>query len=172
MSTVDNHNCEDVIDPSYAPTSPDEIALFREKNKFMYDVFLTILQTPMGIHYVRQHEDTRNAQAVWREYEDYMRSSTRTQLQIEDLMTEITSTRLSPSYPGTSTDFIVKWFDKMRRYETLTSCAEHFSGAMKKKMLQNAVSDLKVFKDVKHAEMLSIAQGNPAMTYEQYVDML
>ena len=56
MATVDNHNCEDVINPSYAPTSLDEITLFREKNKFMYNVFLTILQTPTGIHYVRQHE--------------------------------------------------------------------------------------------------------------------
>ena len=63
-------------------------------------------------------------------------------------------------------EFIVKWFDRIWQYEALISWTEHFSRAIKKKMLQNAVSDLKVFKDVKHAEMLSIVQGNPVMTLD------
>jgi len=50
---------------SYIPTMPDDILLFQEHNKFMYYLFLTILQTPMGLHFVRTHEGARDAQAIW-----------------------------------------------------------------------------------------------------------
>ena len=49
---------------SYIPTMPDDILLFQEHNKFMYYLFLTILQTPMGLHFVRTHEGARDAQAI------------------------------------------------------------------------------------------------------------
>ena len=70
-----------------------------------------------------------------------MKSSTKAHLQLEDLMTELTSLCLTSEYSGTMMDFIVKWLDKMRLYESLTKTSEHFTPGMKKTMLQNAVSD-------------------------------
>jgi hypothetical protein len=35
----------EVLDSSFTPTTPDEIALFNEKKKFMYAVFECTLQT-------------------------------------------------------------------------------------------------------------------------------
>ena len=43
---------------------------------------------------------------------------------------------------------------------------------MKKTMLQNAVSELKIFKKVQRSELLSIARGEKALTYEKYIDLL
>ena len=43
---------------------------------------------------------------------------------------------------------------------------------MKKTMLQNAVSDLNIFKEVKQSELLSIARREKALTYEKYIDLL
>ena len=74
IATVYAHGCENVISPSYTPSSPNEIVLFDEQR-----------------HYVRLHENTRDAQAVWRGYVSYMRSSTRADIEIKHLMTSLTS---------------------------------------------------------------------------------
>ena len=47
IATMHAHGCENIADPTYSPSDPDEKLLFTEQNKYMYDVFLMILQTPM-----------------------------------------------------------------------------------------------------------------------------
>ena len=123
----------------------------------MYDVFVTILQTPMGTHFVREQETICNAQKVWIDYCTYMKLSTKAHLQLEDLMTKLISLCLTSEYSGTTMNFIIKWLDKMSLYESLTKTSEHFMPEMKKTMLQNAVSDLKIFKEVKQSKLLLIA---------------
>ena len=77
-------------------------------------IFVMILQTPMGTHYTREQEMTRNAQKVWIDYCTYMKSSTKAHLQLKDLMTDVlTSLCLTSGYSGTTVDFIVKWLDKI-----------------------------------------------------------
>jgi hypothetical protein len=58
ISTIYAHGCENIISSAYIPLSPDDISLFREYNKFMYDVFLTIMKTSMGKFFVRTHDLT------------------------------------------------------------------------------------------------------------------
>jgi hypothetical protein len=55
-----------------------------------------------------------------------MRTSTKADMQIEDLMTVLTSFRLTSTYRGTSQKFIVNWLDKIRQYEDLTPKSAHF----------------------------------------------
>ena len=43
---------------------------------------------------------------------------------------------------------------------------------MKKAMLQNAISPLKVFKDVKVSEQIEIARGKGPMVYDDYVNLI
>ena len=50
-------------------------------------------------------------------------------------------------------------------YEDLTPISAHFPDNMKKAMLQNAISPLKVFKDVKVSEQIEIARGKGPMVY-------
>ena len=80
------HNCQNIANPSYVANTVDESLLIREQNKFMYDVFATILQTTIGLYYVTKHEQNRDAQAVWNDYTKYMKTSTNADLQIEELM--------------------------------------------------------------------------------------
>ena len=172
IATVYAHGCENVIDPSFAPSTPDEDALFEEQKKFMYDVWTTILKTPMGKHYVRLHEGKRDAQAVWRDYVTYMRSSTRADLEIEELMTTLTSLRLTSLTKGSTQQFILDWLDKIRLYEDLTMPSAHFPDVMKKAMLQNALNGLKIFRDVKTTEMLDVAKGKNHLSYTAYVSLI
>ena len=155
VSTVYAHGCENILSQSYVPSTADESVLFIEQQKFMYDVWVTILHTPMGKHFVRENEGTRDAQAVWRSYSNYMRTSTRADIQIEDLMTSLTSLRIDTH--GNAQKFILGWLDKLRVYEELTPLSAHFPDNMKKAMLQNAISSLKVFRDVKTSEQMEVA---------------
>lgn len=172
VATAYAHGCENVINSSYVPTTSDDIVLFEEQKKFMYDVWTTILKTPMGKHFVRQHESTRDAQAVWRDYMNYMRSSTRADIEIEGLMTTLTSLRISPTTKMTAQQFILDWLDKLRIYEDLTPMNAHFPDIMKKAMLQNALNGLKDFQDVKTSEQMEVAKGQGPMTYQAYVALV
>ena len=172
IATAYAHGCENVINSSYVPISSDDVVLFEEQKKFMYDVWTTILKTPMGKHFVRQHEGTRDAQAVWRDYVNYMRSSTRADIEIEGLMTTLTSLRISPATKMTAQQFILEWLDKLRIYEDLTPMNAHFPDIMKKAMLQNALNGVKDFQDVKTAEQMEIAKGQGPMTYQAYIALV
>ena len=59
----------DVSSASYFP-------IFQEQNMFMYDIFLTIIQTPMGIHFVCAHYGMRDDGAILKDLTSYMHTST------------------------------------------------------------------------------------------------
>ena len=78
----DNWNCstiaqaraqdvEQVLDPSYVPSSADEISLFEEKQKYMYAVFEKTLLTDKGKALVRAFQKTYNAQDIYKELHQY-----------------------------------------------------------------------------------------------------
>ena len=109
--TVYAHGCKNIISNIYVPSNFDKLLLFEEQNKFMYNVFLTIIQTHLGRHFFRQHEHSQDAQSVWRDYIGYMRTLTQADIVIKDLMTALTSMRLDSNYKWTTQEFIVNWLD-------------------------------------------------------------
>ena len=171
-STATIHGYQNILDPPYMPTTIEEIALFGEQQKFPYDVFISILETDRGKHYVRTYSTTKDAQAVWRDYTNYMSTSTKADLEIETLMAAITNMRLSPSYRGTTTKFVLEWLEKVRQYEEMTPTTAHFPPPMKKAMLQNAMNGMKVFADVKISEELDIAKGRKPIMYDEYATLI
>jgi hypothetical protein len=66
-----------VLGSSYVPVLPDEIALFAEKQMYMYSVFQWALQSDKGKAIVRSHETTHDAQKVYKDMYDYCSKSTR-----------------------------------------------------------------------------------------------
>ena len=77
VATVHAHKLENVIDQNYTPLTKGDQRLLQDQNTFLYDVFVSKILTPMGQHYVRQYEDTRDARSVWTSYLGYMKTSTR-----------------------------------------------------------------------------------------------
>ena len=73
-----SHKCNEVLDPTYNPGSePEQRELFEAKQTFMFDVFNGNLLTDMGKIIVRKHLNTTDAQAVWRELSEHMRTSSK-----------------------------------------------------------------------------------------------
>ena len=68
----------EILDPTYTQgPSPEEQKLFEAKQIFMYKVFNETLLTDMGRTKVRKYLKTTDAQAVWKEYSEYMTASSK-----------------------------------------------------------------------------------------------
>ena len=66
------------MDSNYTPGSePEEIELFEAKQTFMFSVFNANLQTDMGKTIVRRPLAYTDAQAVWKELSEHMRTSSK-----------------------------------------------------------------------------------------------
>ena len=79
------HECNEVLDPNYAPVSePEEQEHFEAKQTFMFSVFNANLQTDMGKTIVRRHLANTDAQSVWKELSEHMRTSSKEPQRRED----------------------------------------------------------------------------------------
>jgi hypothetical protein len=140
ISLARAQSVEQVLDHKYIPVLPDEVALFSEKNKYLYAIFEWTLQSDKGNAIVQAYEDTFDAQKVCREMYDYCNCSTRAQLTSSTLLSYITSARLGDGLWKSGTNkFILNWEEQVQQYETLVEKKDHFLEGIKLHMLQNAV---------------------------------
>ena len=85
LIVAQTHECNEVLDPNYTPCSePEEKELFEAKQTFMFNVFNANLQTDMGTTIVRRHLSNTDAQAVWNEHSEHMRTSSNIRILSED----------------------------------------------------------------------------------------
>ena len=95
------HKCSEVLDPNYTPGSePEEKELFEAKQTFMSSVFNTNLQTDMGKAIVRRHLAYTDAQAVWKELSEHMRTSSKGASEKRRLTQCVTNTVLDDNFKG------------------------------------------------------------------------
>ena len=79
------HECNEVLDPNYTPGSaPEQQELSEAKQTFMFSVFNANLQTDMGKTIVRRHLANTDAQSVWKELSEHMRTSSKGASKRED----------------------------------------------------------------------------------------
>ena len=71
------HECNDVLDPYTPGSEPEEQELFDAKQTFMFSVFNAYFQTEMGKTIVRRHLANTDAQSVWNELSEHMRTSSK-----------------------------------------------------------------------------------------------
>ena len=69
---------DDVLDSTYVAVLPQDIELFKEKNKYMMAVFNSCVQTDFGKTLIRKFEGTHNAQQLFLELEHHAKTSTST----------------------------------------------------------------------------------------------
>lgn len=79
----------------------------------MFDVLTHIIRAPMGKNFVREHENTRNAQSVYCVFTNHVQTSTKAVIELEDLLAALTSLRISPNFKGSTEGFLIDWLDKV-----------------------------------------------------------
>jgi hypothetical protein len=124
------------LDPTYGPNTTEDRELFKEKQKYMYAVFVNTLKTDQG-----KFAKTFDAQSIYRDVVEHALKSTKASISASEILSYVTSTCLGEgsAWRGSTEGFIRHWQEQVRLYETLVSTDEYFSSGHKKNMLQNAV---------------------------------
>jgi hypothetical protein len=161
---------DDVLDPNYVPISIEDIALFAEKQKFMYSVLERILQTDEGKVIVRSHDKDRDAQLIYNEFLHTMTKSTEAAMDSGALLSYLTSTKITDGWKGTSKAFVLSWVDKLRMYHDLVPT--RMPDDLQLSLLQNAVIGLNALQQVQLNADLQKTMHGTVLTFAQYFSLL
>ena len=143
LLTAKAHYVSEILDPCYSRgPSPEEWEIFEAKQVFMYKVFNETLQTDMGRTTVRKFLRTTDAQAVWKQYSDYMTTSSKGASEKAKLTHNVMNTVLDNQFRGTTQQLVLHFNERFRRLDELTDLSERIPDSIKMALLQNAVKDI------------------------------
>ena len=171
------HECSDVLDPNYTPGSePEEQELFEAKQAFMFSVFNTNLQTDMGKTIVRRHLATTDAQAVWKELSEHMKTSSKGASEKRMLTQYVTNTVLDDNFKGTTEQFVLHFNEQFRQLEEISEDDERLPPSVKLTLLQTAVrsiNDLRIVETLDEFQSTTHGHGSStSLSYDTYYDLL
>ena len=122
------HECNEVLDPNYTLGSePEEKELFEAKQTFMFGVFNANLQTDMGKTIVRRHLANTDAQSVWKELSEHMRTSSKGASEKRRLTPYVTNTVLDDNFKGATEQFVLHSNEQFRQLEKISEDSERTS---------------------------------------------
>ena len=134
--TAKSHECEQVLDPDFTPSYAEK-DLFEVKQIFMFSVFDKHLLTDMGKTIVRKSVHTTDAQSVWEDFQNHMKSCSNAASEKRRLTQYVTNTTLDYNYKGTTEQFVLHFNEQFRQLEEISDPAEHFPPQIKLQLLQN-----------------------------------
>ena len=171
------HECSDVLDPTYTPGSePEQQELFEAKQTFMFSVFNTNLQTDMGKTIVRRHLASTDAQAVWKELSEHMKTSSKGASEKRRLTQYVTNTVLDDNFKGTTEQFVLHFIEQFRQLEEISEDDERLPPSVKLTLLQTAVrgiNDLRIVETLDEFQSTTHGHGSStSLSYDTYYDLL
>ena len=169
--------CNEVLDPNYNPGSePEEKELFEAKQTFMFSVFNAYLQTVMGKTIVRRHLATTDAQAVWKELSEHMRTSSKGASEKRRLTQYVTNTVLDDNFKGTTEQFVLHFNEQFRQLEEISEDSERLPPTVKLTLLQTAarsINDLRIVETLDEFQNTTHGHGSSTyLSYDTYYDLL
>ena len=170
------HECSDVLNPNYTPGSePEEKELFETKKAFMFSVFNANLQTDMGKTIVRRHLAYTNAQAVWKELSEHMRTSSKGASEKRRLTKYVTNTVLDDNFKGTTEQFVLYFNEQFGQLEEISEDDERLPPNVKLTLLQTAarsVNDLRIVETFDKFQSTTHGHGSStSLSYDTYNDL-
>ena len=171
------HECNEVLDPSYTPCSaPEEQELFETKQTFMLSVFNANLQTDMGKTIVRRHLANTDAQSVWKELSEHMRTSSKGASEKRRLTQYVTNTVLDDNFKGTTEQFVLHFNEQFRQLDEISEDTEKLPSTVKLTLLQTAVrsvNDLRIVETLDEFQTTTYGHGSyTSLSYDTYYDQL
>ena len=94
------------------------------KQTSMFSVFDANLQTDMGETIVRRHLTTTDAQSVWKELSEHMRTSSKRASEKRRLTQYVTKTVLDDNFQGTTEQFVLHLNEKFRQLDEISDDSE------------------------------------------------
>ena len=173
--TATSHECEDVLDPEYTPSNSEK-ELFEAKQVFMFSVLDKHLLADMGKTIVRKYVHTTDAQSVWKDFQEHMKSSSKGASEKRRLTQYVTNTVLDDNYKGTTEQFVLHFNEQFRQLEEISEESEHFPPQIKLQLLQNAIrpiNDLRIGETLDELQSITTGYGrSSSLKYQTYYDLL
>ena len=91
---------------------------------------------------VRKYLRSTDAQAVWKEYSDYMTTSSKGASENRKLTHYVTNKVLDNQFRETTQQFFLHFNEQLRRLDELTDLSERMPDSIKMALHQNAVKDI------------------------------
>ena len=174
-NTAKSHECEDVLDPEYTPSN-SENEIFETKQVFMFSVLDKHLITDKGKTIVRNYVHTTEAQSMWKDFQEHMKSSFQGSSEKRRLTQYVTNTVLNDNYKCTTEQFVLDFNEQCMKLEEISEESEHFPPQIKLQLLQNAVrpiTDLRIVETLDEFQSIATAYGrSSSLKYQTYYDLL
>ena len=147
--------------------------LFEAKQIFMFSVLDKHLLTDMGRTIVRKYVHTTDAQSVWKEFEEHMKSLSKGASEKRRLTQYVTNRVLDDNYKGTTEQFVLHFNEQFRQLEEISEESEHSPPLQ---LLQNAVrpiNDLRIVETMDEFQSITTGFGrSSSLKYQTYYDLL
>ena len=142
----------------------------------MFHVFNASLQTDVGKTIVRRHLANTDAQSVWKELSEHMRTSSKGASEKRRLIQYVTNTVLDDNFKGTTEQFVIHFNEQLRQLEEISEDSEKLPPTVKLTLLETAVSsinDLRIVETLDEFQSTTYGHGSSAsLSYETYYDLL
>ena len=142
----------------------------------MFSVFNSNLQTDMGKTIARKDLVHTDAQAVWKELIEHMKTSSKGASEKRRLTQYVTNTVLEDNFKGTTEQFVLHFNEKYRQLEEISDDDERLPPTVKLALLQTAVrsiNDLRIVETLDEFQSTSHGHGSStSLSYETYYDLL
>ena len=173
LIVAETHECNEVQDPYYTPGfAPEEQELFEAKQTFMCSVFNDNLETDMGKTIVRSHLANTDAQSVWKELSEHMRTSSKRASEKRRLTQYVTHTVLDDNFKGTTEQFVLHFNEQFRQLDEISEDSEKLPPTVKLSLLQTAVrsiNDLRIVETLDEFQSTTYGHGSStSLSYDTY----
>ena len=142
----------------------------------MFSVFNANLQTDMGKTIVRRHLVHTEAQAVWKELSEHMRTSSKGASEKRRLTQYVTNTVLDDNFKGTTEQFVLHFDEQFRQLEEISEDDERLPPTVKLTLMQTTVrsiNDLRIVETLDEFQSTTHGYGSSSSSsYDTYYDLL
>ena len=171
------HDSNEVLDPNYTPGSePEEQELFEAKQTFMFSVFNANLQTDMGKTIVRRHLANTDAQSVWKELSEHMRTSSKGASEKRRFTQYVANTVLDDNFKVTTEQFALHFNEQFRQLDEISEDSEKLPPTVKLTLLQTAVrsiNDLRIVQTLDEFQSTTYGHGSStSLSCDTYYNLL
>ena len=172
--TLSSQGMDAILDIAYAAREPEEALGFVRMQNYAFGVLNDVIQTPAAKSILRQFRGTRDAREAIAAVVDYYRTSTRALAATHATLRLIGDTCLNTSFVGQRQDFLSKYVSYTYDYQEQTTDRpeNQLSESQVINYLQEAVRDDKDLNQLRHREMLRLAEGKPEMGLDRYIEGL
>ena len=170
-----------VIDSKYVPPAGDEL-LFEAQKRWFYKALMDTVTNGRALRILREHQDDKDTQAIWQEFEDDFGGSVTCQVRKQELGAYLMCDCkfITLGWKGKVVEYLAHFNEKVREYQSLSDADGQFSDLQLVNMLNNAVTGVHDLQGVlnnyrvaaKAASGVMGSSGVATMRYEELLEAL